>query len=372
MISSRIDYSSLSESTYENNTECIQDACGGRGPQGLSAGGKPSAIGKWPWVAAIYDVTNKLLICGGALIREQWVLTAAHCLTEGRTARRRDQKDFLVYLGKYYRIDSLDDRFVQKREVSTIILHKGYTMHNFDSDIALLRLTEPVEFTKRVELICLPTNQYFSVANLEDGKTGLVASWGENVSDKLSDNLMEIEIPVLSNDNCHKNTIHLTGEPDTTRTLSYNSFCAGFHGNTSSQDFQAACLGDSGSPMVFYTHALKQWQIEGIISVWTICTSNFNCVNNAECVDGTCRCRGGFLTHGATCIDVNECEEPNVCGVHALCVNQPGSYACKCETGFLGNVQCVLLSGSPLLAVSLFTSKLPWQSNPGAALPKQH
>ncbi|CAG0881855.1 unnamed protein product [Darwinula stevensoni] len=96
------------------------------------------------------------------------------------------------------------------------------------------------------------------------------------------------------------------------------------------------------------------------ISVRTICVSNFDCVNNAECTDGTCRCRGGFLTQGATCIDfrewrdrirkdemfdpiafsradVNECEEANVCGAHALCVNQPGSYACKCETGYLGD-----------------------------------
>ncbi|CAG0894507.1 unnamed protein product [Darwinula stevensoni] len=237
-------------------------------------------MGKWSWVAAIYDVTKKLLICGGALIREQWVLTAAHCLVVDGTARRRDQKDFLVYLGKYYRNDSLDDAFVQKREVSTIILHRGFNLYNFDSNIALLRLTEPVEFTQRVGLICLPTNQYFSVANLEDGNPGLVASWGENVSDELSDNLMEIEVPVLSNTNCHTNTIKVTGDPDFTRTLSWNSFCAGFHGNTSSQD-------------------------------------------------------------------VNECEEANLCGAHAQCVSQPGSYACKCETGFFGDPPNHLCKGKP-------------------------
>ncbi|CAG0887511.1 unnamed protein product [Darwinula stevensoni] len=231
-----------------------------------SDGGNPSAVGKWPWVAAIYDVRKNLLVCGGALIREEWVLTAAHCLAIG--ARPRDQKDFLVYLGKYYRNDSLDDGFVQKREVSTIVLHRGYNLFNFDSDIALLRLAEPVQFTERVQLICLPTKQFLhlSEANLGSGTRGTVASWGENISDELSSELMEIEIPVLSNAVCHRDTTHLTGSPDSTRTLSWNSFCAGNNINTSSQDFQAACAGDSGSPMVFYTDALRQWQIEGIVS----------------------------------------------------------------------------------------------------------
>ncbi|CAG0884646.1 unnamed protein product, partial [Darwinula stevensoni] len=308
-----IDYRNPCGTVYENQTECLQDGeyvygsiveyacneyyslkgsrrrtCIGNGRWNgrntlCEPGGKESAIGKWPWVAAIYDVTKKLLVCGGALIREQWVLTAAHCLASG--ARSRDQKDFLVYLGKYYRNDSLDDGFVQKREVSnilyrfrtdivqcgnvsTIIFHKGYNLYNFDSDIALLRLTEPVQFTERVQLICLPTNQFIhlSEANLENGTRGTVASWGENVLDELSGVLTEIEIPVLSNAICHRDTIHLTGRPDSSQTLSWNSFCAGHHKNTSFQDFQAACPGDSGSPMVFYTHALRQWQIEGIVS----------------------------------------------------------------------------------------------------------
>ncbi|CAG0899505.1 unnamed protein product, partial [Darwinula stevensoni] len=212
----RINYSSPSATTYENNTDCIQDGeyvtgsiveyacsehynlkgsrrricigngrwsrgnalcepeCGRKVPQGLSAGGKPSAIGKWPWVAAIYDVKNELLVCGGALIREQWVLTAAHCLAIDGIARPRDRKDFRVYLGKHYRNDSQDDGLVQKREVSTVILHEGFNRYNYDSDIALLQLTEPVEFTNRVELICLPKHELRSLseANLEDGVRG--------------------------------------------------------------------------------------------------------------------------------------------------------------------------------------------------------
>ena len=57
-----------------------------------------------------------------------------------------------------------------------IKLHRGFNKYNYDSDIALLRLTEPVQFTERVQLICLPTNQFLhlSEANLENGMNGTV------------------------------------------------------------------------------------------------------------------------------------------------------------------------------------------------------
>ena len=47
-------------------------------------------------------------------------------------------------------------------------------MHNYDSDIALLKLSEPSKLTSRVQLACLPERFDLSEVNLQEGKTGWV------------------------------------------------------------------------------------------------------------------------------------------------------------------------------------------------------
>ncbi|CAG0886944.1 unnamed protein product, partial [Darwinula stevensoni] len=243
--------------------------CGRRvQPVALSAGGTPSDIGEWPWQVAIYDTKRAELICGGALIREQWVLTAAHCLTVAGTSRIGSRNDFLFYLGKHHRNNSLDDEFVQEKKASKIILQEDFSLQNFDSDIAIVKLMEPAVLTKRVQLICLPTLHDLSERNLQNGSRGWVAAWGFNGSDILSHVLTEVEIPVKSNPDCRRDTMDFTHDPSLTRTLTSNMFCAGHDKDTPLEAYQSVCPGDSGSPMVFHTHASleSRWQVEGIVS----------------------------------------------------------------------------------------------------------
>ncbi|KAK3931322.1 Fibrillin-1, partial [Frankliniella fusca] len=71
------------------------------------------------------------------------------------------------------------------------------------------------------------------------------------------------------------------------------------------------------------------------IDVNILCKSNFDCTNNAECVEGQCFCQDGFAPQGAVCVDVDECAA-SPCGLHAACHNTPGSFRCDCEPGFVG------------------------------------
>ncbi|CAG0884647.1 unnamed protein product [Darwinula stevensoni] len=236
--------------------------------QPLLAGGEPSDIGEWPWQAAVYDAKKDDLLCGGALIREQWVLTAAHCVTVPYSLTVRQPKEFKVHLGKHYRDISKDDEFVQIKQVSHIIVHEEFNWQNFDADIALLKLGKPSVLTSRVQLVCLPSQDHLSQFPTEDRMKGWVAGWGLNASDLFTAVLTEVQLPVMSNLECRQDVTRLTGDSKLTDTLNSNMFCAGHDKDTPVEDYQTVCPGDSGSPLVVLSPVSdgNSWTVFGIVS----------------------------------------------------------------------------------------------------------
>ncbi|KAE8280427.1 Nidogen-1 [Larimichthys crocea] len=69
-------------------------------------------------------------------------------------------------------------------------------------------------------------------------------------------------------------------------------------------------------------------------------TGRHGCDTNAVCRPGqgtqfTCQCAAGFNGDGRTCYDIDECREnPQICGSHAICNNQPGTFRCECDDGY--------------------------------------
>ncbi|XP_044070690.1 nidogen-1 [Siniperca chuatsi] len=69
-------------------------------------------------------------------------------------------------------------------------------------------------------------------------------------------------------------------------------------------------------------------------------TGRHGCDTNAVCrpeqgTQFTCKCAAGFNGDGRTCYDIDECREnPQICGSHAICNNQPGTFRCECIDGY--------------------------------------
>ncbi|XP_068161888.1 chymotrypsin-like protease CTRL-1 [Antennarius striatus] len=212
-------------------------------------GGTNATAGAWPWQASIHLVPFGMHVCGGTLINDQWVLTAAHCLTVNIP------NAYIVYLGR----DTQDGP--NPNEVAfiaaEIIVHPDFNDTLFQNDIALIRLSSAVNFTNFIRPICLAsdTSQFFN------GTPCWATGWGrlsENMNLPGSFPLQEIQIPVVGNNLC--SCIYNNSVPRV--TISDQMICAGtFNGGI--------CQADSGGPLQCQQGSV--WIQAGIASFFARC-----------------------------------------------------------------------------------------------------
>ena len=129
--------------------------------------------------------------CGGSIITKLHILSAAHC-TDNKYAQEVE-----VLLGEHLTSDTVADR----RSLKSIVPHPQYDATLSLYDFSILTLLTPIIFSPVASPICLPFNIQSDYSN----QTATTTGWGDTtVEGEPSEVLKEVNVTVLSNDDCTK------------------------------------------------------------------------------------------------------------------------------------------------------------------------
>ncbi|XP_058425553.1 serine protease 53 [Diceros bicornis minor] len=218
--------------TLEISDEDSCVACGSLRREGPQAGA-PSA---WPWDAKLKHQGR--LACGGALVSEEVVLTAAHCFIG-----RQTPEEWSVVLGAG----------PEERGLKQLILHGAYTHPEGGYDVALLLLAQPVTLGPSLRPLCLP----YADHRLPDGERGWVLGLAQGAG---TSSLQTVPVTLLGPRACSR--LHAALGSDGI-TILPGMVCTSVVGEL------PRCEGLSGAPLV---HEVRgTWFLAGLHSFGDAC-----------------------------------------------------------------------------------------------------
>ncbi|KAI4456890.1 polyserase-related [Holotrichia oblita] len=197
--------------------------------QNRVVGGKEAYLGLAPHVVSFQvkypEQTTYMHVCGGVIICNKYILSAAHCTTHIRRLPKRIKAGIM----------SLDDEG-QTVEVQSIFDHPYYDEDDIQNDISILKLKKNLQYNDFVS----PTRIH--AKEMAPNGTVLLAGWGKTGSkEEPSQKMLYAYIPIVEKEECFR---YLAA-------AGYNVFlhnylvCAGaLSGGV------AVCDGDSGGPIV--------------------------------------------------------------------------------------------------------------------------
>uniref|UniRef100_A0A8D0B6I4 coagulation factor Xa n=1 Tax=Salvator merianae TaxID=96440 RepID=A0A8D0B6I4_SALMN len=202
-------------------------------------GGQDCELGECPWQALLVKEEGDGF-CGGTILNKWYVLTAAHCISEGTV--------FQVLVGEVNLTTETRPRTLYT--VERIYRHQKFQATTYDFDIALIKLKDPIRFSENVIPACLPTADFANQVLMRQ-QTGRVSGFGRtHEKGRTSSTLKVVDLPYVDRHTCKLSS---------TVAITENMFCAGY--STITQD---ACQGDSGGPHV--TEYKGTYFVTGVIS----------------------------------------------------------------------------------------------------------
>ena len=205
-------------------------------------GGNDADIQDYPYQVALLSTTDwggSYAYCGGSIINEYWVLTAAHCVigeSASNTAVRMGSEANYAEGGNTYDADE-------------IIIHPDYNSNTYNNDIALIKLENPISFNNSAQPVLLMCDSQVEQGVQEPGEMSWITGWGETEGTTSSTQLQVVSVPITASSNYGINQIDA------------DMIMAGY-----SDGGYDSCQGDSGGPMVVLASDGQTFLQSGIVS----------------------------------------------------------------------------------------------------------
>ncbi|XP_076578339.1 ovochymase-1 isoform X1 [Chaetodon auriga] len=200
-------------------------------------GGQEAWAHSWPWQVSLQFAS--MPACGGAVITPLWVVSAAHCF------KRYNKASFWTVLAGKHDLDNPHEPGQQTVGVSMIINHHSYNTRTKESDVALLKLQQPLvfgQFIRPIDIWMTPLPPF---------RKCTITGWGSTRENgPRVHRLQEVNVTILPSDVCNQ---YYHGR------IRASMFCAG-----KDQGGADACQGDSGGPLSCFTGS--RYELAGLVS----------------------------------------------------------------------------------------------------------
>jgi secreted trypsin-like serine protease len=190
-------------------------------------GGEDAKPGEFPYQVSLMFSSNydsapavERHFCGGSIIGDEWVMTAAHCVA-GMTGAQ-----------KYFSIGSgaIDLDKLEEYELDGIWIHPNYDGGSLDYDFAIIKVKNPF-FDPEIAVVDRDDNQHIAV-----GTTATITGWGVDASGQIQQILKKADVQVISRADCNDADSY-------NGTVTSRMICLGLE-----KGGKDTCQGDSGGP----------------------------------------------------------------------------------------------------------------------------
>jgi secreted trypsin-like serine protease len=162
-------------------------------------------------------------------------------------------EDITAMLGKHD-LNNYNEQNAKNSSISKIIIHpewKNDIYSTFHADIAIVVLSDEIQFNNFIRPVCLPEKSYEEVVG-----SGTIVGWGQSShTERHTTKPKELIVPAVNTSYC------VISSPEIADVFSSTSFCAG-----KPNEKKGFCFADSGSGFYMFDSSSNAWNVRGVIS----------------------------------------------------------------------------------------------------------